>query len=48
MKKKEQVRKLTLAKETLKNLEPGVLQNLHGGICQTSERSCPTNLSNCC
>jgi hypothetical protein len=50
MKKNEQVRKLKLSKETLKNLEPGMLQNLHGGVCQTSaaQHSCPTVISNCC
>ncbi len=50
MKKKEQVQKLKLSKETLKNLEPGMLQRLHGGICQTTGQahSCPTAFSNCC
>jgi hypothetical protein len=50
MRKKEHVQKLKLSRETLKNLEPDSLQNLHGGICATSgaAHSCPTNLSNCC
>jgi hypothetical protein len=49
MNKNEQARKLKLSRETLKNLEAGLLQKLHGGVCQTSiaQHSCPTVAVNC-
>jgi hypothetical protein len=40
MKKKKVTKKLTLAKETVRNLEADKLQEFHGGLCLSGPGSC--------
>ena len=48
MKNKKATKKLTLAKETVRNLEEGKLQEARGGLCMSDFlRSCLSELSDC-
>ncbi len=51
-KKKTGKKKLTLATETVKNLESGKLEDIRGGLCVETypARSCPVSMyySYCC
>jgi hypothetical protein len=48
MKKKKVTKKLTLAKETVRNLEADKLQEVHGGGCASGPaRSCVSETTSC-